>query len=142
MLAPLTLSGSFTYNHATYIGTGDAAQDADVGVTPGQQVINSPRTMWVVSADYKKSFFKAGIATKFVGDRNIDTQGKAQAGSFTLVSGYVGADLEAVSEQLKGVSFTVQATNLTDERYLSSADGGSAFLGTPRTVTASLSLDF
>ncbi|WP_214655074.1 TonB-dependent receptor domain-containing protein [Sphingomonas albertensis] len=142
VLPPLTLSGSFTYNHATYIGTGDAAQDADVGVTPGQQVINSPRTMWVVSADYKKSFFKAGIATKFVGDRNIDTQGKAQAGSFTLVSGYVGADLEAVSEQLKGVSFTVQATNLTDERYLSSADGGSAFLGTPRTVTASLSLDF
>ena len=115
---------------------------AYVGVTPGQQVINSPRTMWVVSADYKKSIFKAGIATKFVGDRNIDTQGTAKAGSFTLVSGYVGADLGAVSEQLKGVSFTVQATNLTDERYLSSADGGSAFLGTPRTVTASLSLDF
>lgn len=142
ILPPLTLSGSYTYNHSTYIGTGNAAQDDDVGVTPGQQVINSPRTMWVASADYKKSIFKAGVATKFVGDRNVDTKGAAKAGSFTLVSGYVGVDLDAVSEQLRGVSLTVQATNLTDERYLAGADGGSAFLGTPRTVTASLSFDF
>jgi len=142
VLPSLTLSGSYTYNHATYIGTGNAAQDADVGVTPGQQVINSPRTMWVLSADYKRSIFKAGVATKFVGDRNIDTEGTSQAGSFTLVNGYVGVDLDAVSEKLRGVSLTVQATNLTDQRYLAGADGGSAFLGTPRTVTASLSLDF
>lgn len=142
VLPSLTLSGSYTYNHATYIGTGNAAQDADVGVKPGQQVINSPRTMWVLSADYKKSVFKAGVAAKFVGDRNIDTEGTSQAGSFTLVSGYVGVDLEAVSAQLQGMSLTVQATNLTDQRYLAGADGGSAFLGTPRTVTASLSLDF
>ncbi len=31
----LKLSGSYTYNHATYIGTGNAAQDDDIGVTPG-----------------------------------------------------------------------------------------------------------
>ncbi|WP_223010899.1 hypothetical protein [Sphingomonas yunnanensis] len=105
--------------------------------------MRSPRRGWCRrAADYKRSAVKAGVAAKFVGDRNIDTQGKAVAGSFTLLSGYVGADLEEVSEQLKGVSFTVQGTNLTDERYLAGGDGGSAFLGTARTVTASLTLDF
>ena len=39
-------------------------------------------------------------------------------------------------------SVALLARNLTDERYLAGADGGSAFLGAPRTVTASLTLDF
>jgi outer membrane receptor protein involved in Fe transport len=138
----LTLSGSYTYNHAVYIGTGDAKQDADVGINPGSQVINSPRTMWVASADYQHSVFKAGVATKFVGDRFIDTKGTQVAPSFTLVSAYVGVDLGAISDPLKGIALTVQGSNLTDKRYLAGADGGSAFLGAPRTISASLSLDF
>lgn len=138
----LTLSGSYTYNHAVYIGTGDAAQDEDIGITPGKQVINSPRTMWVLSTDYQRSIFKAGAAVKFVGNRFIDTQGTAVAPSFTIVNAYVGVDLAAVNPVLKGTSLTVQASNLTDQRYLAGADGGTGFLGSPRTVTASLTLDF
>jgi outer membrane receptor protein involved in Fe transport len=138
----LTLSGSYTYNHAVYIGTGNAEQDEDVGIAPGTQVINSPRNMWVLSADYKHSIFKAGIATKFVGDRFVDTRGTQVAENFTLVSGYAGVELGEVADVLKGMSLTVQASNLTNKRYLSGADGGSAFLGAPRTVTASLTFDF
>lgn len=138
----LTLSGSYTYNKATYIGTGNAAQDKDVGVAPGVQVINSPRNMWVLSADYTRSVFKGGLSAKFVGDRNIDTLGRTQTPSFTLLNGFVGADLGGMDGRLKGVSVTIQGTNLTNERYLAGSDGGSAFLGAPRTVTASLSLDF
>jgi outer membrane receptor protein involved in Fe transport len=140
--AGLTLSGSYTYNHAVYIGTGDARQDADVGIDPGSQVINSPRTMWVLAADYHRSIFKAGAAAKFVDDRFVDTQGEQVASSFTLLNAYVGVDLGAVIEPLKGMELTVQGSNLTNERYLAGADGGSAFLGAPRTVTASLTLDF
>ncbi|MBB5712831.1 TonB-dependent receptor [Sphingomonas xinjiangensis] len=138
----LTLSGNYTYNKATYIGTGNAAQDKDVGVAPGVQVINSPRNMWVLSADYARSIFKGGLSAKFVGDRNIDTLGLTQTPSFTLLNGFIGADLGGLDGRLKGVSVTVQGTNLTNERYLAGSDGGSAFLGAPRTVTASLSLDF
>jgi outer membrane receptor protein involved in Fe transport len=138
----LTLSGSYTYNHAVYIGTGDPKQDADVGIDPGSQVINSPRNMWVLAADYQRSIFKAGVATKFVGDRFVDTRGTQVAPDFTLVNAYVGVDLGAVIEPLKGMSLTVQGSNLTNERYLAGADGGSAFLGAPRTVTASLTFDF
>ena len=138
----LTLAGNYTYNHATYIGTGNAEQDEDVGVTPGQQVINSPRHMWVLSADYARSIFKGGLSAKFVGDRNIDTQGADVAPSFTLLNGYIGVNLGEMDDRFQGLDLTLQATNLTDERYLAGADGGSAFLGTPRTITAALTLDF
>jgi len=138
----LTLSGSYTYNHATYIGTGNAAQDADIGVTPGRQVINSPRTMWVLAADYKRAVFKVGTAAKFVGDRFIDNGGTDVAPGFTIVDAYAGVDLGAMNDLLKGLSLTVQANNLADRRYLAGADGGAAFLGAARSVTAALTLDF
>ncbi|WP_413061507.1 TonB-dependent receptor domain-containing protein [Sphingomonas carotinifaciens] len=142
VLPALTLSGSYTLNHATYIGTGNAAQDEDVGVTPGRQVINSPRHMWVLAGDYARSIFKLGGAAKFVGDRFIDTAGTAVAASFVTVDAYAGVDLGQMNDMLKGMSLTVQANNLADRRYLAGADGGSAFLGAPRTVTAALTVDF
>ena len=142
VLPALTLSGSYTLNHATYIGTGNAAQDEDIGITPGRQVINSPRHMWVLAADYTRSVFKLGGAAKFVGDRFIDTAGTAIAPSFVTVDAYAGVNLGQMNERLKGLSLTVQANNLADRRYLAGADGGSAFLGAPRTVTAALTLDF
>lgn len=138
----LTLSANYSYNHAVYIGTGDPKQDADVGIAPGVQVTNSPRHMWVLSADYARSIFKGGISAKFAGDRFIDTLGDQVAPSYTVVNAYVGVDLGRIADTLKGASFTIQATNLADKRYLAGADGGSAFLGSPRTVTGSLTFDF
>ncbi|MEI5687251.1 TonB-dependent receptor [Sphingomonas kyungheensis] len=142
ILPALKLSGSYTYNHATYIGTGNAAQDDDVDVTPGRQAINSPRTMWVLASDYKGSVLKAGAAAKKVGDRFLDTSGDASGAGFLLIDAYVGADLGKVAGPLKGLSLTIQANNLTDQRYLAGSDGGTAFLGTPRTITGSLTFDF
>ena len=138
----LTLSGTYSYNRAKYRGTGNAAQDASIGITPGAQVYNTPKSMATLSADYRGDLFKAGIATKYVGDRFIDTRGSAVADSFLLTNAYVGVNLRRVSELLKNADLTVTVTNLTDERYLAGADGGTAFLGTPRTVTAALTLDF
>lgn len=138
----LTLSGSYTYNRAKYLGTGNAAKDKAVGITPGIQVYNSPEHMWTLSADWRRESWKAGIASKFVGDRFIDTSGKDVAKSFVLTNAYVGVDLGLVTPALKGLDLTVTVNNLTDERYMAGADGGSAFLGAPRTITAALTLDF
>lgn len=138
----LMLSGSYSYNHAVYVGTGDAEQDEDVGITPDMQVEGSPRNMWVLSADYHRSVFKAGLSAKYVGDRFVDSTGGDVAPAYTLLNGYIGMDLDNVSDQLKGASVTLQATNLTDKRYLAGGSGGTAFLGAPRTVTASLTFDF
>jgi outer membrane receptor protein involved in Fe transport len=138
----LTVAAAYTYNRAKYLGSGNAAQDEAIGITPGVQVFNSPKNMFVASADWQRGGWKAGISSKYVGDRFIDTGGTSVAQSFILTNAYAGVDLGEAAGVLKGLDLTITVNNLTDERYLAGADGGSAFLGAPRTVTAALTLDF
>lgn len=109
---------------------------------PGVQVYNTPKHMLVAGLDYKGEIFKAGVSTKYVSSRFIDRAGVNPSGSFVLTNAYVGVELGEVVPQVKGLDLTVTVNNLTNERYLAGADGGSAFLGSPRTVMASLTLDF
>lgn len=138
----LQLSGSYSYNRAKYLGTGDAARDAAAKIVPGVQVYNTPKHMAVGSLDYKVEMFKAGISSKYVSSRFIDKSGTDSSGSFVLTNAYVGVELDNIVPEMKGLDLTVTVNNLTNERYLAGADGGSAFLGAPRTVMASLTLDF
>ena len=138
----LQLSSSYSYNRAKYLGTGTAAKDAALGIVPGVQVYNTPKHMLVGALDWKGDIFKAGISTKYVSSRFIDRKGIDPSGSFVLTNAYVGVQLGEVVPQLKNLDLSVTVNNLTNERYLAGADGGSAFLGSPRTVMASLTLDF
>ncbi|MBN8831514.1 MAG: TonB-dependent receptor [Sphingomonadales bacterium] len=138
----LQLSTSYSYNRAKYLGTGDAAKDAALDIVPGVQVYNTPKHMLVGALDWKGDIFKAGISSKYVSSRFIDRQGVDPSGSFVLTNAYVGVELGEVVPQLKNLDLSVTVNNLTNERYLAGADGGSAFLGSPRTVMASLTLDF
>lgn len=138
----LQVSTSYSYNRAKYLGTGDAAKDEALDIVPGVQVYNTPKHMLVAGLDYKGEIFKAGVSTKYVSSRFIDRAGVNPSGSFVLTNAYVGVELGEVVPQVKGLDLTVTVNNLTNERYLAGADGGSAFLGSPRTVMASLTLDF
>lgn len=138
----LQVSTAYSYNRAKYQGTGDAVRDAAAGITPGVQVYNTPKHMLVGSVDYKGELFKAGISSKYVSSRFIDKEGLSPSGSFVLTNAYIGVELEQIVPQMKGLDLTVTVNNLTNERYLAGADGGSAFLGSPRTVMAALTLDF
>lgn len=138
----LQLSTSYSYNRAKYLGTGNAARDMELEIVPGVQVYNTPKHMLVGSLDWKGDVFKAGISSKYVSSRFIDRQGTDPSGSFVLTNAYFGVELGEVVPQLKNLNLTVTVNNLTNERYLAGADGGSAFLGSPRTVMASLTLDF
>lgn len=138
----LQISSSYSYNRAKYLGTGDAAKNAALGITPGVQVFNTPKSMLVGSVDYSGEIFKAGISAKHVSSRFIDTAGTMPSGSFTLTNAYFGVNVGQLVDKLKNIDFTVTVNNLTDERYLAGADGGAAFLGSPRTVMASLTMDF
>lgn len=138
----LTLSGTYSYNRAKYRGTGDTAKDADIGITPGAQVYNAPKNMGVLSADWHGSMLKAGLSAKYVDDRFIDTEATEIAPQYTLFNAYVGVDLGKISTVLQHTDFTVTINNLTNKRYLAGADGGTAFLGAARTITAALTADF
>lgn len=138
----LRLSAAYSYNRAKYLGTGDAAKDTALNITPGVQVYNTPKSMLVGSLDWRGDVLKAGVSTKYVSSRFIDRAGQDASGSFVLTNAYVGVELGEIVSQVKGLDLTVTVNNLTNERYLAGADGGSAFLGAPRTVMASLTLDF
>lgn len=138
----LKLSTAYSYNSAKYRGTGSVEQDEALGIRPGVQVYNSPKHMLVGSIDWSDDRFKAGISTKYVSSRFIDTRALYESGSFVLTNAYLGVNLNDVVPGVKGMDFTVTINNLTDERYLSGAAGSTAFLGSPRTVSAALTLDF
>lgn len=134
----LSLSGSYSYNRSKYLGSGNPAQDKAMGVTPGVQVANSPKTMFNLSADWRRDNWKLGVSSKFVGDTFIDIAGTSLAKHYVVTNAYVGADLGEIAGTLKGLGVTVTVNNLTDKRYLT----GTGRLGAPRTVTAALTIDF
>lgn len=138
----LTFSSAYSYNRAKYLGTGLAERDEALGIVPGVQVYNSPKHMLVGSLDWTDNLFKAGVSTKYVSSRFIDTKAEFSSGSFVLTNAYVGVNLDAIGVGVKGLDFTVTINNLTNERYLAGSAGGTAFLGAPRTISAALTLDF
>lgn len=138
----LSVSTSYSYNRAKYLGTGDADRDEALEIVPGAQVFNTPKHMWVGAVDYSGDIFRAGVSVKYVSSRFIDRQGNDPSGSFWLTNAYVGVNVGEIAAALKGLDFSITANNLTNERYLAGADGGSAFLGAPRTIMGALTLDF
>ncbi|WP_374569798.1 TonB-dependent receptor domain-containing protein [Phenylobacterium sp.] len=138
----LSLSGAYTYNDASYLGSGDAARDAELGIVQGAQVAGSPKHMFVGSLDWRGDVWKAGMSSKYIGERFLDKAGSVKADSVVLTNAYVGVAGEAVNPLLKGFDLTLTVNNLTDESYLAGADGSTAFIGAPRTVTIALTADF
>jgi outer membrane receptor protein involved in Fe transport len=56
---------------------------------------------------------------------------------------YVGVELDAISDGLKGMKLQLNVNNLFDESYLGGVSGGwGAWIGAPRTATATLTVDF
>lgn len=138
----LSISSSYSYNRAKYLGTGDAARDVELGIIPGVQVFNTPKHMLVGALDYAGEIFRAGLSTKYVSSRFIDRQGIDPSGSFWLTNAYLGIAVGDIAPALKGLDFAITVNNLTNERYLAGADGGSAFLGAPRTIMGAFTIDF
>jgi iron complex outermembrane receptor protein len=135
--------GSYTDTDATYVGTGlGAAADASVGVVPGRQVVNTPDNMWVLSLDWSRNTYFAGLSTKYVGDRFIDRANTLPTDAYTVSDLYLGVDGEAVSDFLQGFEFRIVVNNLFDESYLGGISGFGAWIGAPRTASFAMTVDF
>ena len=138
----VSLYGSYTYIDATYKGTGDPLVDEAVGITPGNRVTGIPKSMFVLSADFERGPFRFGISGKYTGARYVDIGNVWKTDSYFLTDAYVGVSGDAVSEMLEGVDFSLAVNNLTDESYLGGISGGGAWIGAPRTVVFTATVDF
>ena len=128
---------------ATYVGTGlGAAADAALSLTPGNTVVNTPDDMLVLSIDWHRDNYSAGLSTKIVGDRYIDRANTSVAKEYTVSDFYLNVKGETFSESLKAFELGIVINNVFDESYLGGISGFGAWIGAPRTAVFSLTMDF
>lgn len=135
--------GSYTYTDASYIGTGlGAAADAALGLVPGNSVVGTPENMYVVSVDWFRGNYSAGLSTKFVDDRFINRANTTMAENYAVSDFYFNINGEGISDFLKGYQLGIVVSNLTDKRYLGGISGFGSWIGAPRTAVFSITADF
>ncbi len=133
---------SYTDTDATYIGTGLGAEaDTALGIFPGRQVVNTPDSMWVLSLDWNRGNYFAGLSAKYVGDRYVDRANTWEAGNYTATDFYLSVRGEEISDYLQGFDFGIVVNNLFDESYLGGISGGGAWIGAPRTAAFTATVD-
>ena len=132
---------SYTHNKAEYLGTGDTNVDAAVGIVPGNDVVNMPATMYVASVDWRKGPFSAGISTKYTGERFVNVSNTWKTEAYTTSDVYMNYVPENLPEFMRGMEINLILNNITDESYLGGISGGGAWIGAPRTVALSVTMD-
>ena len=138
----LSLYAAYTYNDSTYLGTGEPLVDAEVGITPGNKVVNQPGHMLVLSADYANGPYRAGISAKYTDDRFIRSDNTWAADDYILTDLYIGVSGEDLGGALRGFDARLVFNNLLDVDYLAGIAGQGAWIGAPRTVVFTITTDF
>jgi iron complex outermembrane receptor protein len=134
---------SYTYTDATYVGTGlGAGADAAVGVTPGNTVVGTPETMFVVTLDWTRGNYSAGLSSKYVDDRYIDRANTSVADGYATTDFYFNINGDAVGDLLSGIQLGLVVNNLTDKSYQGGISGFGTWIGAPRTAVFTLTADF
>lgn len=146
----LNLYTSYTNNNSTYQEVPDAVA-ATLNIAPGGTVFGSVEDMFVVSIDWSKDNYFAGITTKYVGERVIRyVTDPANSGSLTpekaddynVADLYAGVSIDSGINAIRGIEVRFTLNNLFDENYLGGIAGQSAWIGAPRTAAVNLRFDF
>jgi outer membrane receptor for Fe3+-dicitrate len=137
----LSLYSAYTYSDSTYVGTGDPDVDAGLGVVPGNDVVGIPDQQLVLSLDWRRDNLLAGISGKYTGERPIRFDRSWVADDYITTDLYFTLMGDAATDAISGWSVTLLLNNAFDESYLGGIAGQGAWIGAPRTVSASFSLD-
>lgn len=129
------LYASFTNNSSEYVG--------EISNYPkGNTVIASPENMLVISADWVKDNYFAGLSGKWVSERYMDAANKVEADAYTVADFYAGVSLDTPFSGLESMELRFTINNLTDESYLGGITASGAWIGAPRTAAFNLSATF
>lgn len=138
----LRLSGSYTYDDSTYVGTGDPGLDTESGIRAGNQVYGGPETFFSLAADYYAQNYSSGISLRHVGDRFINFENSATAPSYEVVDAYIGVEVDTFTSAVPSVQLRLNVNNLFNDNYIAAIGSNSVYPGSPRTITFSISADF
>ena len=137
----LSLYGAYTYSDSSYVGTGDPAVDVGLGVEPGNDVAGIPDQQLVVSLDWRRDNFMAGVSTKYTGERPVRLDNSWVADDYITTDMYLTLVGDKGLGAISGWNITLLVNNALDETYLGGIAGNGAWIGAPRTVSASFTLD-
>lgn len=133
---------SYTDTDATYVGSGLGAEaDAALGIFSGRKVVNTPESMWVLSLDWNRGPYLAGLSAKNVGDRYVNNSNSWLAESYTVTDLYFNVRGGEIADYLQGFDLGIVVNNLFDESYLGGISGGGAWIGAPRTAAFTVTVD-
>lgn len=118
----LGLYVSYTKNDSTYT-------DEEFS---GNTVIGTPEDMIVVSFDYAKNDFYAGISTKYVGERFLDQANTQETDSYVVSDLYLGKTIYDIGGGLDSIELSFTVNNVFDEEYLGSIAPNAGWIGAPR----------
>lgn len=138
-----SIYASYTNTDAVYVGSGlGPAADAALDIHPGNKVVNTPDSMWVLSFDWNRGPYYAGLSTKRVGERYVNRNNTWATAQYTVSDLYMNVRGEEIAEFLQGFDFGIVVNNLFDESYLGGISGGGAWIGAPRTAAFTATVDF
>ena len=120
---------SYTHNSSEYTDEG----------SEGEQVIGTPEDMAVISLDYQRDIYSAGLSTKYVGDRSA---GSFTVDAYSVSDFYLGATLEQPVSGIEQIDVRLTINNLMDESYLGTIATGAAWIGAPRTTAINFNVTF
>ncbi|MFT6992127.1 MAG: hypothetical protein ACJASL_004125, partial [Paraglaciecola sp.] len=131
----LSVYGSYTYNNSEYT-------DGSVGFPAGNTVFGSVENMAVLSFDWQKDNYFAGLSSKWVDDRFIDAANTAIADAYLVSDLYAGVSIDAPASGIASLELRFTVNNMFDESYLGGIAGQSAWIGAPRTAAFNATLRF
>lgn len=131
LAAGLNLTASYTYSDVRITRNNDGNE--------GKRPVTTPTHMaaaWVHKRLGKGPLqgVDLGLGARWTGETFADAANTTRNAAYTIVDARIGYDLRAV---LPGANLGLNATNLTNKRYLSCQDG-YCYRGRGRTVVASL----
>lgn len=157
----LSLFTSVTVSESEYIatigGTGtqyDTLADAQAAIADennpesslvaveGNTVIGTPDTMAVVSLDWAKDNYFAGLSTKYVDSRYLDIYNSAEVEDYIVSDLYIGGFVENLGQGIDELEVRLTVNNLFDEDYASTIAPGAFWIGAPRAVAVNARLTF
>ncbi|HSG91677.1 MAG TPA: TonB-dependent receptor [Pseudomonadales bacterium] len=125
---------AYSYNESEYVGTGDAAVDAAVGITPGNDVVGIPENQLVVTLDYARGPLNVGLSTKYTDERAVRFDNSWVADDYFLTDAYATLSGEGMGGVLDDATLDLVVNNLFDKSYLGGVSGNGAWIGAPRSV--------
>jgi outer membrane receptor protein involved in Fe transport len=157
----LSLFTSITVSESEYIatigGTGtqyDTLADAQAAIddpnnpesslvaVEGNTVIGTPDTMAVLSLNWAKDNYFAGISTKYVDSRFLDINNSAEVDDYIVSDLYIGGFVENMGAGIEELEVRLTVNNLFDEDYASTVAPGAFWIGAPRAVALNARLTF